>query len=201
MSHYCAYVFSRSPKDVDTLLAPYTENVDPGDEYAEFKEDEEYDVDKITGRKGYWHNPNACWDWYSKGGRFCDSLKLKIGEFTTCARVVDCDFSHDQKAYAEAVARWEEIVERHNAEASFWKPEYYTERYGTKERYAESCSSAAPYAFVTADGKWYETGHMGWFAIDDASPESIDVYHSTFREYLKYAAQENLFVTVIDCHI
>lgn len=40
-------------------------------EYAGYRKDEE------TGKYGYWHNPNAKWDWYSVGGRWTGLLKLK----------------------------------------------------------------------------------------------------------------------------
>jgi hypothetical protein len=35
--------------------------------------------DAETGRYGYWENPNWKWDWYSVGGRWGGSLKLKPG--------------------------------------------------------------------------------------------------------------------------
>lgn len=35
--------------------------------------------DVETGRYGYWENPNKKWDWYSVGGRWAGSLKLKLG--------------------------------------------------------------------------------------------------------------------------
>ncbi len=35
------------------------------------------EIDKETGRYGYWKNPNAKWDWYSLGGRWTGFLKLK----------------------------------------------------------------------------------------------------------------------------
>lgn len=33
--------------------------------------------DERTGRYGYWHNPNAKWDWWSIGGRWTGILQLK----------------------------------------------------------------------------------------------------------------------------
>lgn len=35
--------------------------------------------DEETGRYGYWHNPNAKWDWYSIGGRWTGYFKPKDG--------------------------------------------------------------------------------------------------------------------------
>jgi hypothetical protein len=35
--------------------------------------------DEKTNRYGYWHNPNAKWDWYSEGGRWTGYFKPKNG--------------------------------------------------------------------------------------------------------------------------
>ena len=35
--------------------------------------------DEKTGRYGYWHNPNAKWDWYQVGGRWTGFFKPKAG--------------------------------------------------------------------------------------------------------------------------
>ena len=59
MSHFNALVFSRTPEQVDELLAPFNECVEPGSPYAVFEEDADAGVvDKVTGRNGYWRNPN-----------------------------------------------------------------------------------------------------------------------------------------------
>lgn len=44
-----------------------------------FHEDEDCDPDPVTGKKGYWENPNAKWDWYLVGGRWSNFFKLKQG--------------------------------------------------------------------------------------------------------------------------
>lgn len=41
--------------------------------------------DPKTGRYGYWENPQKKWDWYSVGGRWGGSLKLKPGAEGTSA--------------------------------------------------------------------------------------------------------------------
>ena len=47
--------------------------------FEEFMEDNCTEKDEETGKYGYWHNPNAKWDWYQIGGRWTGSLKLKKG--------------------------------------------------------------------------------------------------------------------------
>ena len=36
-----------------------------------------YKKDDITGKYGYWENPNAKWDWYQVGGRWAGMFKIK----------------------------------------------------------------------------------------------------------------------------
>lgn len=57
MSHFTVAVITEkgTEKEVDKLLAPYQEN-NMGDcpqEYLEFNEDDECDIDEQTGKKGY----------------------------------------------------------------------------------------------------------------------------------------------------
>jgi hypothetical protein len=89
MSHFCVLVIG---DDVEEQLRPYQEN-NMGDcpgEYMEFKEadledlgdnpeDSGYEQLPETGKWGYWHNPNAKWDWYEVGGRWTGYLPLKDG--------------------------------------------------------------------------------------------------------------------------
>ena len=130
MSHFNVAVFSHTPDEVDALLAPFIEQVEPYSPYAVFEEDEDYDVDESTGKPGCWYNPNARWDWYCVGGRWAGQLKLlegKTGRYGSdytpdeqgplpkgrcdSAHVQDCDFSQDQEAYKKAIRFWEVAVE------------------------------------------------------------------------------------------
>lgn len=217
MSHFNVAVFSRHPSDVDVLLEPFQENVEPGSDYSSFEEDDDYDVDPITGERGYWFNPDARWDWYEVGGRWKDELRLlpgRVGEYgersrCDCALVNDCDFRVDNAARQKALRFWEVAVEGKPLEdgesgedfQTCYQPQYYIDQYGTKDNYARYQSVFKPYAFVTADGEWCETGHMGWFGCDDATAESRERYSREFEEYLKVAKAERLYVTMVDCHI
>lgn len=101
---------------------------------------------------------------------------------------------------------WEVIVEGdkpHENEKFFnlWKPEYYLERYGDKETFIRRESTFSTYAFITAEGKWHGQGRMGWFALDDATNESIASYEEAFQAYLEKARREGLAITIADCHI
>lgn len=47
---------------------------------------------KKNGRYGYFHNPNAQWDWYVVGGRWPGELKIKSGVSCDKAKIKDIDF-------------------------------------------------------------------------------------------------------------
>lgn len=98
MSHYSVLVLHKEDQDIDTLLAPYDENLEVKpylkltfDETVA-KAKEEYDncteqelIKNYAEDFGYillndglysTYNPNSKWDWYSIGGRFSNSLPL-----------------------------------------------------------------------------------------------------------------------------
>ena len=225
MSHFSVAVFSKMPGYVEALLAPFEEQVDPDSPYAEFVENEECDLDKTVGAGGYWHNPNARWDWWEIGGSWRGLIRLLPGKSgyrapvdrwskgfdypaDRCdgARVADCDFSPDTSRVARLQREWEVLVEgaaqREGEDfISIWKPEYYLQRYGDKETYIRRETAFSTYAFVTADGAWHEQGRMGWFGFDDATNESMNQYEKEFQAYLQEARENGLAITIVDCHI
>ena len=225
MSHFSVAVFSRTPGDVEALLAPFNEQVAPGDPYAVFVRDESGQHDGKGQAKGYWRNPNARWDWWVIGGRWRGLLRLRPGKsgYTApldrwhsdfvypphscdAALVADCDFSPREAQIRQAARMWEVVVEgdkpRENENFfNLWKPEYYLERYGDKETFIRRESAFSTYAFVTAEGEWHEQGRMGWFCMDDATNESICQYEEKFQSYLQEAREKGLAITIVDCHI
>ena len=52
MSHFSVAVFSRTPGDVEALLAPFNEQVAPGDPYAVFVRDESGQLDEMQTEWG-----------------------------------------------------------------------------------------------------------------------------------------------------
>ncbi len=226
MSHFTVAVFSRELDDVDALLEPFYEAHPAGSPYMEFVEDESAEVDDVAQRRGYWHNPQGYWDWWTIGGRWCGMLRLKPGctgrrgtrswanenltyapDRCDQARVVDCDFTPDTDLYAKAIRRWEVVVEgaplkKDEPEIfSFLKPQYYTEKYGSKESFANHESRLSTYAYITADGKWIAPGRVDFFGFDDSTQKSQLEYDALFEVYLKQAAEEGLYITIVDCHI
>lgn len=80
MSHFSVAVLTYDEPTYDDLvglLAPYSED----DEYyaTEFVEDPDCDFDYAEGKRGYWVNPDAKWDWWTEGGRWSDLLHVESG--------------------------------------------------------------------------------------------------------------------------
>lgn len=211
MSHFTVAVFSEYEDDVDDLLAPYDENAGRHSPYVEFVESDDpgYEIDQTTGKRGYWTNPNAKWDWYSTGGRWSGLLKLKDGSTADSAKVRDCVLDRDEDEYKRALRFWEVYVDGNNLKPgekeedfdSWYKPEYFKDQYGTKEKYAERQAECSTYAFLTREGEWFETGTMCWFGMDDTTADRRDAYAKAFKKYLKQARDEDLLITIVDCHI
>lgn len=226
MSHFTVAVFSKEPDDVDELLEPFYEAHPAGSPYMEFVEDERADMDEVAQKRGYWQNPQGYWDAWSIGGRLCGILRLKPGRLSqhskhtwagadlaypagrcTQALVADCDFDPDPDEYAAALRRWEVLVEGAPLKKdepvifSFLRPQYYIDQYGTKEAYANHEARVSTYAYITADGRWIAPGCMGSFGMDDSTQESQLQYNAMFDAYVKQAAEEGLYITIVDCHI
>lgn len=58
--------------------------------YEKLKEYYEYSLD-AQGNLGYWHNPNAQWDWYVIGGRWDKCLTCKDGTGANVCKKKDLD--------------------------------------------------------------------------------------------------------------
>lgn len=233
MSHFTVAVFHRENQDVDELLAPYSENLEVSKridltkaeaiEYARknykgfadktddecwkaVAEDYEDDMKDEEGNLYTTYNPNSKWDWYSIGGRWGDSLKLKTGEPCDEGRVGDLDFSPDKEAYEEALRFWDACVEEKTFPGSdeyrsFYRKEYYLDYYGSREAYAKSTSEFSTFAVVTPDGEWHEKGRMGWFACSSETPDEAKAWNASYKEKFIDGADPDWILTMVDCHI
>lgn len=158
-----------------------------------------------SGQWGYTSNPAAKWDWYQEGGTSDGFFRTKEGKETNEDFVRNIDLSPDPVTYNQALRFWEIAVEgspRRDEEKDliiFYTPEYYLQQFGTKEKFALSSSVCIPWAFVTADGEWWEKGAMGWFGASDATQESRDTFAVDFMDYMQQ--HPDLVVTAVDCHI
>lgn len=172
-----------------------------------------YYFDEEMQDYGYWQNPNAKWDWYEIGGRWSGSLEVRDDDGkimkVDSASIKDLVFDERSMKYAAALRFWELYIdgaepandeEREQIEDCFYKKEYYTSRYRSKEEYAECQASPATYAFVDYEGEWHETGDMGWWGMDVSALGQEAQYDRDFEMMLADAGDDD-WITIVDCHI
>ena len=196
------------PYSAELTVAPYLvftkqEAIEEGRKLYPQKSDKErwefisegYIIDK-KGNLYSSDNPNARWDWWIKGGRWENFLKLKDGTRSDSAKIKDIDFNLDEKEYKRALRFWDVVVENAPLKAgeekpfSFYKGEYYREVYGDRETYAKNYVQFYTYAIITSDGLWYEQG----------KDEDLDWANNFVKDFIK-DEDPTTVLTIIDCHI
>lgn len=209
MSHFTCLVVGENPED---QLAPFTENVEPGDEYAVFKDctqeiEDDYikrdeklkakypDFDtfaveyggykKENGVYGYWHNPNRKWDWYVLGGRWQGLLKLKPTAKFNGESGQTALFNPSGTFRASAPDLQEGCCDQARICDIDW----------------EGMKNVRPFATfaVLKDGVWYERGSMGWWGVVSNEMKD-DEWEDKFAELLASLPEDTL-ISVYDCHI
>lgn len=201
MSHFAVLVFAKDEQEAIRLMAPYQEN-NMGDcpkQFLKFFENDECDFDPETGKRGYWENPNAKWDYY----RQRKYLRTKNGFVDEC-RVSELLMEAAQDEINRAKADWNAILngtahERFDR-GLYFKREYYIEQFTDEAEYIKQNTGLLPWAFVTPDGVWHEKGQMGWWAMNDATKESRDQYFKDFRATVA-SLPPDLMAYALNCHI
>lgn len=152
------------------------------------------------------------WDWFTVGGRWNNMLKTKSGEYVNCCKVKDLDLCIDEEKYDIYIKLWELYIEKDinelteeeqnlvNKYFQLYSPEYYKERYKTKENYALCNSSLKTYAILTVEEEWLEPAPMGWFGISYANTEEEQDWDMNYINIIKRMDPES-YVTIVDCHI
>ena len=126
------------------------------------------------------------------------------------ARIKDLEFPQKEKLYKEALRFWEMKVEgkepktakeKEDLKFCFYNNNYFINRYGDKETYAECESTFHTYAVVTKDGKWHAEGEMGWFGMDTTEKETKVGYIKNYKNIVIDSAEDDDYITIVDCHI
>ncbi len=179
--------------------------------------------DPKTGKYGYWHNPQAKWDWYSLGGRWTGYFKLKnnvvSSQYASVGRPglmtepaepgtadqalkSDIDFEAMLKENTEkANKNWLEIEKllatgnKSDKQKTYWEYGYKDEG---KEKYLKGHSSWSTFA-VVKDGKWYEKGDMGWWGMV-SDEKDVDKWQGEFTKLVEGLPDDTLF-SLYDLHI
>ena len=216
MCHFGAPVFGRNIEEIETLLEPFGEYSDAGSPYTEFVEDKECEYDETAKARGYWYNPNAKWDYWEIGGDFCGMLKLLPGKTgynisngrCDAALVADCDFSPSEGEIHRATRTWEIFMQGDRPRDgelfyAIWKPSYYLKRDRSKKTFVRRRTSfnCRIYAFVTADGKWFEQDWDAWIYRDNNVKGTVSPFEKEFDAYLEKAREQGLMIAIVDCHI
>ena len=231
MSHYSVAVIHSKDQRIDDLLAPYDENVsvEPYIEYTKAEAiayyREHVKAAKDVSDENCWkamaeghktdddgniystYNPKSKWDWYEVGGRFDDVLHTKDGKKVTEARIGDIKTELDPTEYEDAKDLYEVVVDCTKEPTpgkdyfTLYKPEYFKEYYGSADYYAKCRASFTTYAVITPDGEWHAQGDMGWFGCSSATPDEARDWNDHYKERFIDSQDEDLILTIVDCHI
>lgn len=213
----------------DSYYKEYFGNVDWSDDnsiFEAYKKANDYHEFDALGNELCTYNPKSKWDWYSLGGRWEGTLKLKDGVkpereserswlvmkeskegYTDFAKAKDIDFTPDAEAKKRAERFWDvailgkplkegEVAESFN---TFYNKEYYKKQYGSKKEYIRCQSEFMTYALLY-EGVWYEPSEMGWFGCTNANKDDYARYRKFFREVMSKLSPED-YIAVVDCHI
>jgi len=186
-------VISKTPEDVERLLAPFDENLE-----IEEVEDAEYG--------NYWHNPKARWDYWRIGGRWRGELIASDGlqpetSWDSPEERADGEVSQAQKKHVDFDAMGMRNLKR--AEGFYdelAKSDPFNYLGGrTRDQYLRDACRFTAFAVLTPDGEWHERGRMAWFGCVADEREATD-WAEEFRRLTSAADPESWF-TVVDVHI
>jgi hypothetical protein len=175
------------------------------------------------------YNPDSKWDWYLMGGRWRGMLKLKEGKEGILgdsgvfdnkpflengvdqAKFGDIDWEGmvNPNEFEKQSRFWEIYIEgdtpkndaeRDMIEHTWYKKEYFVDKYKNKETYLKAMLSFSTYA-VLKDGEWIEPGEMGWFGSSNATNESKLDFEINFHDKFLKDLSDDALLTIVDCHI
>jgi hypothetical protein len=172
------------------------------------KEWDGMDLDSLTGKYGYWENPNAKWDWYQEGGRYSDRLLLKSGKRANRGDIdprsqlaVDLELMKSEKvAYANAQYDRLQKFLKNDPSAMELYIQFGIKPGEISKQLIAQWSSISTFA-VVVDKKWYERGSMGWSAMV-SDEKSINEWDEEFWGIVNgLDPKKHGMVSIIDCHI
>jgi hypothetical protein len=138
------------------------------------------------------------------------SARNTLSGYCSAAKIKYLDFAPDQEISAQSLRFWELYVDKAvpqgqtEKEMIEWirrKPEYYIDRFGTKENYAELQSLFHTWAVVTPDGQWHQQGNMGWWACSDDTAEQAEAWVRGYKKKFIDTAKPGWVAVIVDCHI
>ncbi len=148
---------------------------------------------------GYWHNPQAKWDWYVVGGRWSGWLTNKAGRQVDCcpAGEVGWEAMLAQRR-TDAQQAWDCWQSEHKGDPVMGWVLFGIKAGTTQEDYLREASALTPYALVK-DGKWYAQGDVGFFGFT-FNDKDCPTWQKRV-ELLLDSLPDDTMLTVVDCHI
>lgn len=187
-----------------------------GEVYSEYNPNSKWDWYEIGGRwagslklkagvdKSKYPDLNFSHGWDKE-----ESEKVAKTAVVDQAKFGDLDFSADKESYDESIRFWELYIDGETPKndkekkilgSVYYKKEYYTERYDSKEEYARLRSEFKTFA-ILKDGKWYEKGEMGWFGMDSSTAKESTKWDKSFFDTWIKDLPDDTLLTIVDCHI
>lgn len=126
------------------------------------------------------------------------------------ARIKELVFPDYQDKYEKAKRFWELYIEGDKPENkaeeemikwAFYRPDYYLETYKNKETYAECEATFHTYATIDKNGHWIAKGEMGWWCCSTETENQVVNYIKNYKQIVFDNADENDYITIVDCHI
>lgn len=183
------------------VTVPHKQRFHSVDEFATKR----YGYKIVDGRYGYYDNPNAHWDWYQIGGRWCGLLLVPDGawgEIGLPSLLMDENELHERYQAPPGYRRvdsaklediqWSKMRELRVPELERrWEEEDPYENPGmTKEAYIARYSPFFTYAVITPDGVWYDRNEE----VD------LDAWNAHFFDRFLREADPGTVITIVDCH-
>ena len=217
MSHFTVYVFG---EDVEELLAPYDENMEMSPYVAYTRaqaiaESKRRIEDYKNGTYAeYLKDPDAYKERYGCSEEDAHIKYLK-NEFPKHLEWTDDEHYED-------MAQWykeNDMIDDDGNLLSTYNPNSKWDWWSVGGRW-QGClnlttghkvneaqvyevdwdATPLPFAFITPDGEWHERGEMGWWACV-SNEKDKDAWETEYRNAVKALADEDICVTVVDCHI
>lgn len=196
---------SNPDMELDSYRGRYLSAKSDEDFYNLEKDDDYYEYDE-NGDEYVFENPNAKWDWYELGGRFSADFLLEDGtraDFAEKRRIV-WELTEEEKTHCFNF--WDKYVENCDSMSeedkerywSLYEPEYLKEKYGDRETYLEVCRTSAPFAFLSSETGWIESGSLGTLDLDES--DKTQEWEQRFKE-LVGKVPDDYVIYCVDCHI
>ena len=167
------------------------------------------------------YNPKSRWDWWSLGGRWTGYFVARhpgvlgspglMTERPTNSYACDVvrkgeiDFAGiADQALAERKETWAQAAVDANQDPGHREFMYGIKKNETRGEFltrdlgADALGGLRPFAYVDGQGRWFEKGKMGWWAV--VINEDEEFYDRTFREWWAGLSDRNV-IALVDCHI